>query len=120
MKSGGSMSNAEKWMAKAEEWKLNAQDLAAELVEVTRQRDELRESLDHIGEIACPDRVLDSERIERLTRMVEMLMNRAGLDVPPLVAQDESGDEDGENEHEDDAEEDEDEQETEQRIEAIK
>jgi hypothetical protein len=80
MKSGGTAaSNAELWMEAAGEHKRRAETLALELMEVTRERDELQESLDHIAEIAAPERVIDSERLEKLTRMVEMLMDRAGF-----------------------------------------
>jgi hypothetical protein len=92
MKSGGMAStNTERWIQSAGEYKRQAEKLAAELIEVTRERDELRESLDHIAEIAGPDRILDSERLEKNTRMLEMLMSRAGFqagvdfepDTPP-------------------------------------
>jgi hypothetical protein len=97
MKSGGTAaSNAELWMEAANEHKRRAEALALELIEVTRERDELRESLDHIAEIAAPDRVLDSERLERNTRMLELLMSRAGfqpgVDFEPETASEEEAD----------------------------
>ena len=113
------MSNAEKWMHKADEWKNRAEQLAEQLAEATKERDDLQDTLDHIGELAAPERGLDSRRLERNTLMLEMLMNRAGFapaEIPQVKAQ---GDEDEEEDdmEEDDGESQESEEETEEVME---
>ena len=104
MKAGAQMSNAEKWMLKAEEYKQKAADLAMELIQVTKERDELQDTLDHIADLAGPDRVMDSENLSRNTRMLEMLMSRAGFAPSeiPRQAQGEEDDEPATNNGEDD------------------
>jgi uncharacterized protein Smg (DUF494 family) len=116
MKAGAAMSNAEKWMHEAAHWKKKAEDLAGELIEVTRERDELQETLDHIGELAAPERMAHFARSERQTRMLEMLMSRAGFTPAEIPAAEAQGDED---EEEDDMEEDGEEAEREEDTEEV-
>lgn len=122
MKAGAQMSNAEKWMLKAEEYKQKAADLAVQLIEVTKERNELQDTLDHIADLAGPDRVMDSERLERVTRMCEMLMNRMGF-APSEIPRETQGEEDDEpatnNGEDDDGEEGEEESEEEEAARSV-
>ena len=83
VKAGANMSNLEMWRKSADDWKRKAEALTVELIETRRRLEELEDSLDHIAEIAAPERVMDSERLERSERMLEMLLTRLGIDMPP-------------------------------------
>jgi vacuolar-type H+-ATPase subunit B/Vma2 len=60
----------------AQQWKEKADELAEALLEVTAERDDYRETLDHIAELAAPDQ---DERLGRIEDMLETLFVHFGL-----------------------------------------
>ena len=109
MKAGANLSNAELWRKSADDWKRKAEALTLELIETRRRLEEAEDTIDHIAEIAAPERVMDSERLERAERMLEMLMARMGIDIPPAQAKDHETEKDDEEEDDEDNEDDEEE-----------
>jgi hypothetical protein len=81
-----------------------------------------QDSLDQIAEIAAPDRVMDSERLERLEHMIALVVGHLGIIITPANAQEGSGDDeidDDEDDEDEEIEQGEEPPEIPQRIEAI-
>jgi uncharacterized coiled-coil DUF342 family protein len=62
----------------AQQWKDKADELAEALIEVTQERDDYRETLDHIAELAAPDQ---DERLSRIEKMLATLFVHLGLQI---------------------------------------
>jgi hypothetical protein len=121
MKAGAAITNAERWMLVAQEYQKKYELLKKKASGQAQIIRDFQDSLDQIAEIAAPDRVMDSERIERTEQMVALILGHLGIPAPEPKAQEESGDEEIEEEDNDDerGEDDDEPPEVPQRIQAL-
>jgi hypothetical protein len=101
MKAGAAITNAERWMLVAQEYQKKYELLKKKAAGQAQIIQDFQDSLDHIVEIAAPDRIMDSERLERLERMAALILDHLGIPVPAPKSQEESGDEEIEDDEDD-------------------
>ena len=104
MKAGAAMSTAEKWKERAEDFEREIKRLSKVLINTQEQRDELQDSLDHINELAAPDRWEEAQRINmrmgRIERMLEVFAMHFGIADEVSIAANKADQEPPENDEE--------------------